>query len=295
MSSLFWSSNFISLTQAFHFVKKFFQPLFKHSCVLRWFLSGNSIRIPQTRHPVKHFFLPIIAFHSFDVRALVECLNRIHLFRHKVNTFFAFICVFLCNYTVFSYFIHKTSSSAHKCKRACLYYDWISRFFSNMLAATNSAASQAMHITRNIAYCPASISAFWLEFIPTCISEYGHHNPCPLLAITVPQIPPNKAINTGTAKLRISMDKIICAAMTANPPITPRSRKISVSIGGSPEKCANTFPQKMYSAKVNACVSNTILTITRNFARKISIRWTGAETSKFQLCPRCSNLHKYAA
>ena len=28
MSSLFWSSNFISLTQAFHFVKKFFQTLF---------------------------------------------------------------------------------------------------------------------------------------------------------------------------------------------------------------------------------------------------------------------------
>ena len=29
MSSLFWSSNFISLTQAFHFVKKFFQTLFQ--------------------------------------------------------------------------------------------------------------------------------------------------------------------------------------------------------------------------------------------------------------------------
>ena len=29
MSSLFWSSNFISLTQAFYFVKKFFQTLFQ--------------------------------------------------------------------------------------------------------------------------------------------------------------------------------------------------------------------------------------------------------------------------
>ena len=118
MSSLFWSSNFISLTQAFHFVKKFFQPLFKHSCVLRWFLSGNSIRISQTRHPVKHFFLPISTFFIPLTGLwcpLVECLNRIHLFRHKVNTFFAFICVFLCNYTVFSHSIHKSCPPAHFC------------------------------------------------------------------------------------------------------------------------------------------------------------------------------------
>ena len=98
MSSLFWSSNFISLTQAFHFVKKFFQPLFKHSCVLRWFLSGNSIRIPQTRHPVKHFFLPISTFFIPLTGLwcpLVERLNRIHLFRHKVNTYFPYFSRFV--------------------------------------------------------------------------------------------------------------------------------------------------------------------------------------------------------
>ena len=97
MSSLFWSSNFVSLTQSFHFVKKFFQPLFKHSCVLRWFLSGNSISLARFRHPVKHFFLPISTFFIPLTGLwcpLVERLNRIHLFRHKVNTFFAFICVF---------------------------------------------------------------------------------------------------------------------------------------------------------------------------------------------------------
>ena len=112
-----------SIEQLIHFTsfsevcqELFFISFFKHilMCFNR-FLGCNSISLARFRHPVKHFFLPIIAFHSFDVRALVECLNRIHLFRHKVNTFFAFICVFLCNYTVFSHSIHKSCPPAHFC------------------------------------------------------------------------------------------------------------------------------------------------------------------------------------
>ena len=99
--------------------RTFFISFFKHipMCFNR-FLGCNSISLARFRHPVKHFFLPISTFFIPLTGLwcpLVERLNRIHLFRHKVNTFFAFICVFLCNYTIFSHSIHKSCPPAHFC------------------------------------------------------------------------------------------------------------------------------------------------------------------------------------